>query len=413
MRYSHLPHLRTIRSRATCLAALATLAASAQAITITSGDSALDITGIVNGYYVYRTSEIPGGPKTTNSGISNGLLPGWINFAYTTRAGGLDVKAHVSFAPGINDSSSVIGLPSTVAGGAGGIPGGTSPFTQIDTRSNYLSFGNASMGTVKLGRDIGLFGQQVILSDMTLLGVGGTSNAAQPFNTTFGMIGHGYMYAGFQAQISYASPKFDGLQFSAGLFQPKQFAGDETKTPGLQAAATFDFGGPAPGKAWVGGVMQKTSCVSTCPAVDTTTLAGGRSYTATGAEIGAKVGVAGAELMAYTFSGKGLGLSTVGAQFFGGSDGAGNRTKSGGYLLQATYKLGDTKLGVNYGQNTDKDGLLGSGNKAKNTSYTLGAYHALNKFITLVGEFNNEKKKANAVTVEKNNTISLGAIMFF
>ena len=47
----------------------------------------------------------------------------------------------------------------------------------------------------------------------------------------------------------------------------------------------------------------------------------------------------------------GLGLSTVGAQFFGGSDGNGNKTDSQGYFLQGTYKFGDTKFGINYGQN--------------------------------------------------------------
>jgi hypothetical protein len=35
---------------------------------------------------------------------------------------------------------------------------------------------------LKYGRDIGLFGQNIILSDMTLIGVGGTSNAG--FRTT-------------------------------------------------------------------------------------------------------------------------------------------------------------------------------------------------------------------------------------
>jgi hypothetical protein len=75
-------------------------------------------------------------------------------------------------------------------------------------RNVYFQFGNNDWGTLKFGRDIGLFGQNIILSDMTLLGVGGTSNAGIPFNTTFGMIGHGYMYTGFQAQITYTTPNY-------------------------------------------------------------------------------------------------------------------------------------------------------------------------------------------------------------
>ena len=127
--------------------ALAALAPAAHAVSITKDDVTLDITGIVNGYFVYRESQVPGSPKVSNSGVSNGLLPGWVNFVFTTKAGGLDLKAHIGLAPGINDSSSIIGLPSTVGNGAGAIPGATSPYAQIDTRANYLSFGNASMGT--------------------------------------------------------------------------------------------------------------------------------------------------------------------------------------------------------------------------------------------------------------------------
>lgn len=57
-------------------------------------------------------------------------------------------------------------------------------------------FGNKAWGSLKFGRDIGLFGQNIILSDMTLLGVGGTSNGGIPYNTTFGMIGHGFQCVG-------------------------------------------------------------------------------------------------------------------------------------------------------------------------------------------------------------------------
>ena len=164
------------------------------------------------------------------------------------------------------------------------------------------------MGTVKLGRDIGIFGTQVVLSDMTLLGVGGTSSAAQPFNTSFGMIGHGYMYTGFQAQVAYTSPTFSGAQFQAGLFQPKQFSGNQTKTPGLQGGLTF---GAGPAKLWASVVSQKTECIGA-------PCANGAGYTANGYELGGKVGLGAAEVMAYAFGAKGLGLSTVGAQFFGG-----------------------------------------------------------------------------------------------
>jgi len=125
------------------------------------------------------------------------------------------------------------------------------------------------------------------------------------------------------------------------------------------------------------------------------------------------------EAVAYAFQGKGLGLSTVGAQFFGGSNGAGNKTDSQGYFLQGTYKMGATKFGINYGANKDKDGFVLTGtstsNQITNRAVTLGVYHSLNKFITLVGEFNDEKI-SNVVDSNfdnKNRTVSLGGLIFF
>ncbi|MBU6260122.1 MAG: porin [Burkholderiales bacterium] len=385
--------------------ALLALAPMARAVSYTQGDVTLDINGVVNGYFVNREAKVTAADgsstTTTSSGISSGLLPGWINFVATAKAGGMDVKAHISFAPGINNNSNVVGLPI-------GNPGGTAnvnPYAQIDTRNLYLAFGNAEMGTFKVGRDIGMFGQEVILADMTLLGVGGTSNASIPYNTTFGMIGHGYMYTGFQAQIAYTTPNVGGLQASAGIFQPSSFAGNETKSPGLQAMASYAVPGNMPAKIWTGMIYQATDCNNGQCAI--------KPFTAQGFELGAKVGFGNAEVLAYGFSGTGLGLSTVGAEFLGGSDGNGQRTQSKGYLLQGTYKVGATKLGINFGRNQDSKGAAGPGTLS-NTGLTLGVYHSLNKFITLVGEFNTEKQDNSAVAGKtETRTLSLGAIMFF
>ena len=409
---------KTLLAQSVALACLATAAGGAQAVSFTQNDVTVDINGTINGFYVNRESEtrsttgaVTSTTKSQNSALTNGLLPGWINFVVTTRQGDQDIKAHFSFAPGINDSSSVIGLPSDPGAGATG--GKNSPFSQVDVRNVYFQFGNNDWGTVKFGRDIGLFGQNIILSDMTLLGVGGTSYAGIPFNTTFGMIGHGYMYTGFQAQITYTTPNFNGLQASAGIFQPSSFAGDQTKTPGFQAKVDYDWKGAMPGKVWGGLVSQSTSCSkgSTCNGA---TGNPDKTFTASGYEIGAKAGMNGFEGVLYAFTAKGLGLSTVGAQFYGGSDVLGNKTASSGYFMQGTYTYNKTKFGINYGQNKDKDGVLGAGEDRKNRAYTLGVYHSLNKFVTLVGELNQEKINASASAYEqKNRTISGGAVLFF
>jgi predicted porin len=393
---------------------LASISAASQAVSFTQNDVTLDINGTINGFYVNREAQSinranGASTKTNNSELTNGLLPGWINFVVTTQANGQDIKAHFSFAPGINNNSQVVGLP--IGNNAGGA-GTTNPYSQIDTRNVYFQFGNNDWGTLKFGRDIGLFGQHIILSDMTLMGVGGTSNAGIPYNTTFGMIGHGYMYTGFQPQITYTTPNYSGFQASAGIFQPSRFAGDETKAPGFQAIATYDWkASSASGKVWGGAVTQSTSCsVSPCAT---------SSFTATGYELGAKAGLGNFEAVAYAFSGSGLGLSTVGAQFFGGSNGAGNKTDSQGYFLQGTYKFGATKVGLNYGENKDRNGFALSGassmNSISNKAYTLGVYHSLNKYITLVGELNEEKvtNVFDSNFDNKNRTLSFGGLIFF
>ena len=381
--------------RTALAAALCTLGLGpAHAVSFTQGDSTIDINGTINGFYSHRTAE-SGGVKTTNSALTNGLLPGWINFVFTTKVEGLDIKAHVGFAPGINNKSDVVGLPSNP--GCGGATGCDSPFTQIDTRNLYFQFGAADWGTVKLGRDIGLFGQKIILSDMTLLGLGGNSYAATPFNTTFGMIGHGYMYTGFQPQITYTTPTMGGFSASAGIFDPNKFAGDETKDPGFQAMLNYDWkaGSATTGSVWAGFIHQGTS--------------GEGSYDANGMEVGAKIGIGNFEAVAYGFDAKGLGLSTVGALYFSPFE----KTKGKGYFVQGTYKFGKTKVGLNYGENRDSSGTLTETNKFR--SATLGVYHSLNKYITLVAEYNREKGTGAEIFPGdlKTRTISLGGILFF
>ncbi len=396
----------TALARAAALTLLASTGLSAQAVGFTQGDVTLDINGTVNGFYLNREDKVTDKAtgtetSTTNSMVSNGLLPGWLNFVATAKAADQDIKVHFGFAPGIVNNSTVVGLPD---GAAGNTPGA---YSQIDTRNVYFQFGNEGWGHLKLGRDIGLFAQDIVLSDMTLLGVGGTSNAAMPFNTTFGMIGHGYMYTGFQPQISYNTPKLNGLQGAIGIFQPSKYAGDETKSPSLQASASYSWEGAAPGKVWTGLVHQSTSCSGGSCTTE--------PFTAQGYELGVKAGLNGFEGVLYGFKAKGLGLSTIGAQFLGGSDGAGQRTDSKGYLAQVTYKLGDTKLGVNYGQSTDENGATAAvfgGPKNVRKAFTLGVYHTLNKYITLVGEFNHEKQ-TNDATDSKVRTLSVGGIVFF
>lgn len=376
------------------------LAASApvSAVELKSGDWTLSVNGTINAFYVNSNQETTVGGVTTENkqvNVQNGLLPGWINFVATTQQEGFDIKAHFGFAPGINSNSEIVGLPSTLSGVD------SDAYTKVDTRNAYFQFGNASIGTFKFGRDIGLFAQTPILNDMTLLGVGGTTRAAEPFNTSFGMIGHGYMYTGFQPQITYSLPAMGGFNASVGIFNPSNYSGTERKSPGFQGLATYDWKGDVNGKVWASFVDQKTS--------------GTGGFRASGFEGGVKLGLGKFEALASGFSAKGLGIATVGAQFLGGTDVNGNRLESDGMFVQGTFKATDRlKLGLSYGKNTDKD-LVATGTETFNKAVAAGAYFNLTPSVTLVGELINEKAGLDGATAPsvKTDTISLGAILFF
>lgn len=107
---------KTPSLRPLVLALLACGSTASHAVSFTQNDVTLDINGTINGFYVAREAKsinraTGAETSTTNSALSNGLLPGWINFVATTHTQGLDIKAHISFAPGINNNSDVVGLP--------------------------------------------------------------------------------------------------------------------------------------------------------------------------------------------------------------------------------------------------------------------------------------------------------------
>ena len=149
-----------------------------------------------------------GGQDKDFGDVRDGLLPSWFNFsAATTTDNGIRTAVHLSFQPGTDTGS---GFTQSLDGALGQ---GSTNFRQV-----FLTFGNESMGTIKLGRDLGVFGSDAILQDMTLLGVG--SGAQGRGHTTLGRIGVGYLYADWKAQVQYASPKFNGFSFTAALVDP-------------------------------------------------------------------------------------------------------------------------------------------------------------------------------------------------
>jgi len=211
-----------------------------------------------------------------------------------------------------------------------------------------------------MGRDIGIFGKDAILDDMTLLGVGSSGGNAAPGNTSLGRIGIGYIYTDWLPQITYTTPNLMGFTASAGLFTPlDDGAYTAHNSPEWQAGISYAFGdpknGPVSGKAWFNGVTQDANAPTTCPAVTTgvpfcvseNIALGIRNHVhGTGFDGGVKVDAAGFEAVAYAYYGRGLG--TTGLYILATSDTGQLRESDGGYA-QLTYKIDRLKIGVSYG----------------------------------------------------------------
>lgn len=377
-------------------------------IGMTVGGVTVKFSGSVNGFYTHDSPEkrtvntnVVGGLASTgsrnSSSVRNGLLPGIFGIDVSTNQGGWDVAAHFGFYPGINSVSNAGGANSA------GTPQALAT-SGIDARQTYLTFGKPTLGTIKIGRDIGLFGSDAILNDMTLLSVGTTGGNVGPSNTSLGRIGIGYIYTDFQPQITYTTPKFGGFQGSIGVFQPLQTIGNSeaNSSPGFQAKVTYDFKADEfSGHLWAAGITQKHDGIGTSP-----------SYTGNGFDVGAKLSYSGASLLGYYYNGSGIGTTGL---FILSTSAAGRKRDSNGFYGQATYTIGKLTGGISYGE-SHLDLAPGEINPTlldKNSSWVGQLRYGLTPWVTLVGEYTHTKAQAQAINEAKSNTLAAGAILFF
>ena len=397
-------------------------------IIIPAGDWTVDIGGNVNTYYTNTrfSGDAFDGISRANQ-VSTGLLPSALGIGAKTRQNDLDIAFQFTFFVGANSDS---GFGTTGSANANGSTAQSraGDGNSINIRQAYLTFGDASWGTIKAGRDLGLFGSDAILSDMTLLGVG--VGAGGPGNSTLGRIGSGYVYADWMGQIQYQSPNWNGFSFAVaareGLRNNLNAGVSDKSKLGFDGKVSYEWTGDVSGKVWAGFVHQKHEDSSTGAGfvIDQTTglvvpvpASTVDGYTSRGYDIGAKINIADFGLVGYYYDGRGLDLQTGGQlgglQFLGG----GKTDDKGGYV-QGTYKLPGvgTKLGLSYGiSKSDERGATGS--DRENKSWIVGAYHPLTKSLNLVAEYAQQKVEtstAGAADVDgKARTISLGAILFF
>jgi len=397
-------------SAAIASAALVLGAQSANAgIIIPAGEWTLDINGNVNMFAIMSDAdsavtgdngdgEVTGGIAATQDangedkgyGMGTGLLPAWLGFTATTRQNDLDVSWTISFQPNTADNA------------------GTGDVLPPLNRQAFITFGDKSWGTVKIGKDLGIFAGNAILNDMTLLGVGGaTQTGTGNKQTTFGGIGTGYIYPAWKGQIAYTTPNMNGLQATVAITNPEQgLTADEYAAKqdryGLEGVVSYSFD---MGKVWVSGISNEVTTVDNANDRDITMV-----------DVGMSLNVGNAGFVAYYYNGEGAGptlniMDEVGA--FEGNE----RDADGGYV-QATYVIPTgTKLGVAYGVSKHD---LANGEVAGNTAaldenkrWTVGAYHPLTKHLNLVAEYNNIESKDHQGDEQESDSLSLGAILFF
>lgn len=385
------------------------------------GPVAVTFAGSVNGFYTHdsgatpsATTTVAGGLATvgrSSSSVRNGLLPGFLTIGVTTTQGGWDVGAHFGMYPGINSNS-----------GVGGANSGGSPqalqTSGIDFRQTYMTFGRKGFGEVKIGRDIGLFGSDAILNDITLLAVGTAAGNSAPSNTSLGRIGLGYIYTDFQPQITYTSPKMGGFQVAAGAFQPLNTIGstEVNKTPGFQGKLTYDgkFGGVGL-HSWLGGITQKHDATGLLPA-----------YTGNGVDVGTKLSIGPAALTGYYYTGKGIG--TIGL-FLLSTDSLGRPRHSDGYYVQGTVAFNKLTLGASYGKSSIDLTNAEEADRARTPLARLGIYnpillrsnssfvgqirYGLTSWVTLISEYTHTLSRATGGNRANSDAVAAGGILFF
>jgi len=382
--------------------------------------------GNVNAFLYYEKSNadgntsapggvVPPGGAVNATRITTGLLPAFAVFDAKGKEGNANLGVHFGFAPevqcatGINDCFGA----------------------QIDMRQVYLTVGGA-WGQLLVGRELGLFSRQNILTDQTLFGIGATGNGTpgDGGGTTLGRIGFGYIYPQFRAQITYSTVAGRPYQLSVGVFEAASVNGGKgpyanTRLPRLEAEFTYSR---SSFKGWVGSTLQNTR---------TTPTGSSEGLTAWGVSGGAQY-----ERSTFSLAGSGYFGRAIGTTFFGNegscaitlpsgqqvvcAGGSDDARKSYGFIAQATVTPRGSKLtvaasyGSSYLKASDVEQAAGADFRAENTLISGGAYYQATRSLKVVGELDYWWTKAtvNGVTppgLVRNSqwAPALGLMLFF
>jgi hypothetical protein len=344
---------------------------------------------------------VPPGGTVSATRLTVGLLPAFAVFDAKGKEGNTDLGVHFGFAPSVQCGQGVNDCFGTT----------------IDMRQVYLTVGG-TWGQLLVGRELGLFSRQNILTDQTLFGIGGsgaTGPADPAFNnqggsTTLGRIGLGYVYPQFRAQITYSTKAGVPYQLSIGVFEAAQVGiYNQTQIPRVETEFTYSASGF---KGWVGGTLESTKDA----------VRNGTSLTSWGGSGGLRYEAAAFSITGSGYYGKGIGTTFYG---LGGSsdNGGGNddARKSYGFIGQLTVTPPNSKVtiagsyGSSYLKASDNDAI---DFRNENTLISGGIYYQATKSLKVVGEFDYEwtKVKVGGTRVGEKNTRytpGIGFMLFF
>jgi hypothetical protein len=350
----------------------------------------------------------------TNSSfaIRGGLPPSAFIVNVATNQSGYDISATLGlYIGGTNIGGGIINANNPGAPIGLGTPG-------IDVRQIYGTIGRPDFGTVKIGRDLGIFGADAIFSDDTIFGAGVPYFNAAPRNTTLGRIGYGYVYADYMPQITYTSLNYYGFTGSIGVMSPLQefnYSGDSGALSGhdqpmLQARLKY-VGFIAENlklTAWTSGLTQQHRVETG----DLVNMAPGTAIRAAAIDGGVRLDLGPASVLASGYYGSGLGTSAL---FFDGVTVNGVKRVSYGGYAQASYFLTDRlKVGASYGISAleavygDPQTLIKSAD-----AYVGFARYKLTDWFSLEAEYIHTKSTNQLDQALRNNAIVLGSTFVF
>jgi predicted porin len=351
--------------------------------------------GTVNTHAVYVSCDDSGGSVAGNAllcsgddatSVSNGYSPASFQFSAATQRNGFDINVVLAIEPGTTDNSAFNGNGDNRAYRA------------------FFTVGNSEFGTLKAGRDYGIFGLDVVLEDMALGGVGATASIRSPLNTSLGAAGYGYIFSDRLSQITYSKSFDNGFHADIGIFQALDsvsfggngYVGDSgSERPGVHGRLKYKFSN---------GYISSSFYNQTVDTVDD-------DYSARGIDLTAALQFENTRLAVSAFDASGLGYYGL---LIDSADVTGTPRDSSGWFSQITHKLGATKLGFNYGvSKVDLAGVDTLVQVKQQTKASLGVYHTLWEIFTVSGELSSMEAENHQGTTIKNEAISVGVAVSF